>query len=233
MSCNGISHAYVIFGATGNLATLKLLPALYHLHCMRQLAADVKILGCGRTAYSRASWQAAVRQQLLGNGISAGAYLDGFMERLDYLAGSLNDAAFYQALGRWITNGGECSNNVIFYLSVSPELYTDVTEGLATAHLLDETYGWRRMVIEKPFGHDLASARVLQQRLNQHLHETQIYRIDHYVGKESVQNLLVLRFANLILEPLWNRHHIDHIQITHAETVGIAGRASYYDRSGG
>lgn len=233
MSCGGISHAYVIFGATGNLAALKLLPALYHLHCMGQLAADVEILGCGRTLHTQDSWRASVRQQLLDCGISPGACLEGFIERLDYLAGSLNDAAFYQALGEWIANGSECSNNVIFYLSVSPELYADVTEGLAAANLLDETHGWRRMVIEKPFGHDLASAQALQQRLNQHLHETQIYRIDHYVGKESVQNLLVLRFANLILEPLWNRYHIDHIQITHAETVGVEGRANYYDRSGG
>lgn len=233
MSCGGISHAYVIFGATGNLAATKLLPALYQLHCMGQMAADVEILGCGRTPFTRDSWREEVRQQFVAAGMAASPCLDSFIQRLDYLSGSLKDAAFYQALGAWIGNDGECANNVIFYLSVSPDLYVEVTEGLAGAGLLAETHGWRRMVIEKPFGHDLASARALQHSLSDHLKEEQIYRIDHYVGKEAVQNLLVLRFANLILEPLWNRYHIDHIQITHAETVGVEGRANYYDKSGG
>jgi glucose-6-phosphate 1-dehydrogenase len=232
MSCGGVSHAYVIFGATGNLATAKLLPALFQLHGMGHLAADVEILGCGRTPFTRDSWRAQVRQQFVDNGVADAVLLDSFIQRLDYLSGSLNDTAFYQALGVWVEENG-CENNVIFYLSVSPDLYVGVTEGLAAAGLLQEESGWRRMVIEKPFGHDLQSARDLQHSLETHLKEEQIYRIDHYVGKEAVQNLLVLRFANLILEPLWNRHYIDHVQITHAETVGVDGRASYYDNSGG
>jgi glucose-6-phosphate 1-dehydrogenase len=230
-----VSHAYVIFGATGNLSTTKLLPALYQLHCMGYLATDVKILGCGRTPYSAESWRGEVRKLLAGKelaGAAPGAQLDSFVQRLDYLAGSLDDAAFYEGLRAWVGQG-ECPSNVIFYLSVSPELYVPVTEGLARAGMLQESNGWRRMVIEKPFGHDLQTARTLQHELETYLNEQQIYRIDHYVGKESVQNLLVLRFANLILEPLWNRHTIDHVQITHAETVGLDGRASYYDRSGG
>jgi glucose-6-phosphate 1-dehydrogenase len=231
--CVGISHAYVIFGATGNLAVTKLLPALYQLHCAGYLADDVEILGCGRTPFTSETWRAEVRQQLLARDEVETVALDNFVQRLDYLAGSLKDATFYQSLGTWIGNDGECANNVIFYLSISPDLYVEVTEGLAAAHLLEESQGFRRMVIEKPFGHDLESARTLQHSLSEHLKEEQIYRIDHYVGKEAVQNLLVLRFANLILEPLWNRHHIDHIQITHAETVGVEGRANYYDHSGG
>lgn len=233
MECSDISHAYVIFGATGNLAATKLLPALYHLHCLGQLADEVAILGCGRTPHTQSSWRDQVRQTLLDSGITAGACLESFLQRLDYLAGSLQDAGFYQFLAAWVNGRGGCVNNVIFYLSVSPELYADVTDGLAAAGLLAEQTGWRRMVVEKPFGHDLPSAQALQARLNRHLREEQLYRIDHYVGKEAVQNLLVLRFANLILEPLWNRHHIDHVQITHAETVGVEGRAGYYDGSGG
>jgi glucose-6-phosphate 1-dehydrogenase len=232
MKCATESHSYVIFGATGNLATAKLLPALYQLHCLGQLAPNVKILGCGRTPFERDGWRAEVCQHLAVADTAPADTLDCFLQRLNYLAGSLQDPVFYKALNSWLDQG-ECGNNVIFYLSVSPDLYVPVTVGLAQAGLLAERTGWRRMVIEKPFGHDLQSARDLQHELNIHLSEEQIYRIDHYVGKESVQNLLVLRFANMILEPLWNRHYIDHIQITHAETVGVDGRASYYDRHGG
>ncbi len=167
MSCTTESHAYVILGATGNLATVKLLPALYQLHCLGYLAADVKILGCGRTPHQRDDWRDQVRK-LLAFGTNAGSCLEGFLQRLDYLAGSLEDAAFYLALGTWV-GAGECARNVIFYLSVSPELYVQVTIGLAQAGLLAERNGWRRMVVEKPFGHDLQSARNLQHELNAHL----------------------------------------------------------------
>lgn len=234
MSCGNISHAYVIFGATGNLAANKLLPSLYQLHRQGQLAEDVMILGCGRSPFTQATWQTEVRLKLLKllDLSEDDEHLNGFIKRLNYLAGSLTDPAFYQALRAQVDDNGH-ENNVIFYLSVSPDLYVRVADGLANAGLLQETNGWRRVVIEKPFGSDLPSAQALQRSLEQHLKEEQIYRIDHYVGKASVQNLLVLRFANVILEPLWNRHYIDHVQITHSETVGVDGRASYYDRSGG
>ncbi|MEN9500848.1 MAG: hypothetical protein RI964_133 [Pseudomonadota bacterium] len=232
MSYHCVSHAYVIFGATGNLAAHKLLPALYQLHSLGHLAADVAILGCGRTPFTQATWRDEVRQQLLTLGMNDDALLISFLQRLDYLAGSLTEPQHYADLRTWFERDA-CHKNAIFYLSITPELYATVTEGLAAEDLLTETNGWRRMVIEKPFGHDLGSAQALQQRLEKHLREDQIYRIDHYVGKEAVQNLLVLRFDNLILEPLWNRHYIDHVQITHAETHGVEGRASYYDRSGG
>ena len=232
MECPVDSHAYVIFGATGNLATIKLLPALYQLHCLGYLGPNVKILGCGRSGHERDEWREKVRELLRSTANAQEKPLDDFIGRLDYLSGSLHEQSFYQSLGAWIGDG-TCACNVIFYLSISPELYVPVTMGLAENGLLEESNGWRRMVIEKPFGHDLHSAVELQSELNKHLEERQIYRIDHYVGKESVQNLLVLRFANQILEPLWNRHYIDHVQITHAETVGVGSRANYYDRSGG
>jgi len=232
MSCTQESHAYIIFGATGNLSRNKLLPSLYQLDRMGYLADDVRILCCGRSDYSQASWQDSTKHTLADDGVNEDEVSVRFLKRLDYLQGSLTDADFYSALKQWVAGDG-CSHNVIFYLSVSPNLYIDVTEGLAHAGLLDEQQGWRRMVIEKPFGHDLESARHLQHKLEAHLKEEQIYRIDHYIGKEAVQNLLVLRFANMILEPLWNRHYIEQVQITHSETVGVEGRASYYDRDGG
>jgi len=140
MSCATESHAYVIFGATGNLAMAKLLPALFQLHCLGQLAPDVRILGCGRTAFTQQAWRGKLREHL--QAADAGL-LESFLQRLDYLTGSLEEAAFYQALDVWI-GAGECGNNVIFYLSVSPELYVPVTVGLAEAGLLTERTGWRR-----------------------------------------------------------------------------------------
>ncbi|WP_153112044.1 glucose-6-phosphate dehydrogenase [Propionivibrio limicola] len=230
MACAFESHAYVIFGATGSLSNSKLLPALFQLHCCGYLATNVKILGCGRTPYGRADWRTSVRTLLTG-AATEDNHLEDFLRRLDYLSGDLHDPAFYQTLTAWVSLS-ECACNLIFYLAVSPELYAPVTNGLAQAGLLNERNGWRRMVIEKPFGHDLSSANDLQQRLGRVLEERQIYRIDHYVGKQSVQNLLVLRFANMILEPLWNRHYIDHVQITHAETAGVGNRTGYYDKMG-
>jgi glucose-6-phosphate 1-dehydrogenase len=152
---------------------------------------------------------------------------------LFYHRGNLDDASCYQELAHTLNDpASNFPKNIAFYLAVGPDDFGNVIESLSNVDLLQQEYGWRRAVIEKPFGYDLESAQALQKRLERHLSEEQIYRIDHYLGKGMVQNVLVFRFANLMLEPLWNRNYIDHIQITHAEDMGISTRGEYYDSAG-
>jgi len=226
---------YVIYGSTGNLSRIKLMPALYHLDVANQLPEGTKIIAIGRRPWDQATWLKELREmieQKVKSDMSEQVF-KRFSERFCYHRGDLHEAEAYSALAELINSPERAfSKNIAFYLSISPADFAQVMELLSVNHLFEEEYGWRRVIIEKPFGYDLDSAQALQKRISQYLTEEQIYRIDHYLGKGMVQNVLVFRFANVMLEPLWNRNYIDHVQITHSEEIGIEGRGDYYNSAG-
>lgn len=226
---------YVIFGATGNLAKLKLIPGFYRLHLEKKLPEGTKIVAVGRRPWNRENWLAEVRTMLaekVRNELQDEDFA-GFSERLFYHRGNMDEPQCFQELAATLNDSqAQFSKNIAFYLAISPSDFSTVIESLSQVALLNQEYGWRRVIIEKPIGYDLESAQALQKRLERYLTEEQIYRIDHYLGKGMVQNVLVFRFANVMLEPLWNRNYIDHIQITHSEDMGIGGRGEYYDSAG-
>ena len=229
----------VIFGASGDLTARKLIPALYHLSKDGQMPADFRIVGFARRAKSAAEWRAELREALGAYSRSQPvdeAVWEVFAQRLDYCQGDLSDAAAYAKLAALIGAfpTPEMRHNLLFYLATSPSLFSVVAGHLHEAQLLHrDGHGyWQRLVIEKPFGHDLVSARNLNHELTRFAHEQQVFRIDHYLGKETVQNILTFRFANSIFERLWNRDAVDHIQITVSEKLGVRMRGGYYEEAG-
>jgi len=228
----------VIFGASGDLTNRKLIPALWSLYAARTLPEPFVIIGTGRTEMTDEAFRDRMRE-----GVKEFARLkipndnvwSRFATSLVYVPGDPNDAELYARLRAALEDvarrhGGPV--NRLYYLSTPPSLYDDITRQLGKAGLAEEQGGWTRLVVEKPFGHDLRSAQELNQLVTSVFREEQVYRIDHYLGKETVQNILALRFANGILEPLWNRNHVAEVQFTVAETVGVEGRGGYYEESG-
>src|SRR5215813_8774868 len=225
----------VVFGAAGDLTKRKLVPALYNLAKENLLPANFAVVGVSIDDLSADAFRDQVTQFLEREDHSSEAWR-WFNERLYYERGNFGNDDTYLCLAKVL---GEIDlrcgtqGNYLFYLATAPKFFADVVQQLGRHGLVHEENGsWRRVIIEKPFGHDVESAKELNEQLQTVLHEDQIYRIDHYLGKETVQNLLVFRFSNSIFEPLWNNRHIDHIQITNAETVGVERRGGYFDNVG-
>ncbi len=232
------SCVLVIFGAAGDLTRRLLLPALANLHRSGLLPEKFAILGVARTALSDEVFRHDVEEDLkcFATAKLEDADIAWFAGRAYYLAGDFADPATYARLGerlKEIAARHETGENCLFYLATPPQVFALIPEQLAKAGLTrKKENGWRRVIVEKPFGTDLQSAQALNRKLLAVLTEKQIYRIDHYLGKETVQNIMVFRFANGIFEPLWNRNHVDHVQITVAETVNVGTRGKFYDATG-
>ncbi len=227
----------VIFGASGDLAKRKLLPALYNLSCEGCLGGNFLVLGTGRTPMDDAAFRAAMRQ-----GVAQSKDTRDFTDerwqqlapRLSYLAGDPTDPATHRRIGARLEQMHAASThaNHLFYLSTPPSLAPRIVAELGAHHFAGEDKGWSRLIVEKPFGTDLASAQHLNATVLRVFDERQVYRIDHYLGKDTVQNVVVFRFGNTLFEPVWNRNYIDYVEITAAETLGGDSRAGFYEEAG-
>ncbi|MGA3032885.1 MAG: glucose-6-phosphate dehydrogenase [Terracidiphilus sp.] len=225
-----------IFGASGDLTKRKLIPALYHLFQANLLPSQFAIVGVARRPLGE-EFAKDMREGIVefGEVETSDPKIDDFVSRISYFALNFDDPGHYAALKADLDGLAEEKNigpNRLFYLATAPEFFAGIVENLGAQGLANPEKGCTAVVIEKPFGHDLDSARELNHQVNAVFSESQVFRIDHYLGKETVQNLLVFRFANGIFEPIWKRNYIDHVQITVAETLGVEGRGPFYEKAG-
>ena len=229
------NNCIVIFGASGDLTHRKLIPALYNLYKIGRLSENFSVLGVARSDLNDETFREKMREALIHNEETTPETLDAFSSHLYYQAVNTSDAQDY---GKLVPRLDELHDkyktcgNTLYYMSTPPSLYGVIPECLAAHGLNTEEYGWKRIIVEKPFGYDEKTAQALDVQIHHFFEEHQIYRIDHYLGKETVQNLLVLRFSNGWFEPLWNRNFIDYVEITGAESIGVEERGGYYDGSG-
>ena len=228
----------VIFGASGDLTKRKLIPALYNLEREKLLSKEFAVVGISRRDMSHDAFREKLTEDIKSfatHTVESNLW-DEFVKRIYYLAGDMQQPETYsklQSLLAQVDQDHGTKGNYFYYLATAPRFFAPVVEQLGAAGLVEqENKQWRRVIVEKPFGHDLHSAQKLNHDIRNVLDENQIYRIDHYLGKETVQNILVFRFSNGIFEPVWNRQYIDHVQITVAESVGVESRGGYFEQSG-
>lgn len=230
---NGLPTQIVIFGASGDLTQRKLVPSLFNLYCKGRMPKEFRIVGYGTSDYTDESFRKHLKEGMkeFSEEKFTNKEWDDFASHLVYLKSGYTQEE-YEKLNDFLEAWKGETGNRIYYMATPPDVFPKIIDLLGDTKQLKEANGWRRVVIEKPFGTDLKSAQKLNEQIHRVLKESQIYRIDHYLGKETVQNILVSRFANTIFEPLWNRNYIDHVEITVAEKVGVEHRGKFYDKVG-
>ncbi len=224
----------VIFGASGDLTRRKLVPALYNLHLKGRLSGPLNIVGISRTPFSHTEWRERLCAGVLEHSPVTWdrSHWDEFARHIWYVPGNAAETEDMTRLNHFLTEREQGPSQRLYYLSVAPPLYVPIVHNLGALGMHQAEQGWRRAIFEKPFGTDLASARDLNREIHQFFSESQVFRIDHYLGKETIQNIIYLRFANAIFEPLWNREHIENVQISALEAVDVGTRGGYYDDFG-